>query len=122
MTSLDTTVTRDRNWWVAECTFHGKEYGTQARRLDQIEEMVKDAAALITGDSVSPLTSLSKPLNSQNIMSRITGEPMTRDITLVGVAGFEPTASSSRTKRATKLRHTPCFGNSIIIALRSRKS
>ena len=25
----------------------------------------------------------------------------------VGVAGFEPTASSSRTKRATKLRHTP---------------
>ena len=27
---------------------------------------------------------------------------------LVGVAGFEPTASSSRTKRATKLRHTPC--------------
>jgi hypothetical protein len=27
--------------------------------------------------------------------------------TLVGVAGFEPTASSSRTKRATKLRHTP---------------
>ncbi len=27
---------------------------------------------------------------------------------LVGVAGFEPTTSSSRTKRATKLRHTPC--------------
>jgi hypothetical protein len=25
----------------------------------------------------------------------------------VGVAGFEPTTSSSRTKRATKLRHTP---------------
>ena len=31
-----------------------------------------------------------------------------RDIaSSVGVAGFEPTASSSRTKRATKLRHTP---------------
>ncbi len=28
-------------------------------------------------------------------------------LTLVGVAGFEPTTSSSRTKRATKLRHTP---------------
>ena len=28
---------------------------------------------------------------------------------LVGVAGFEPTTSSSRTKRATKLRHTPIF-------------
>jgi hypothetical protein len=27
--------------------------------------------------------------------------------TRVGVAGFEPTTSSSRTKRATKLRHTP---------------
>ncbi len=26
---------------------------------------------------------------------------------LVGVAGFEPTASSSRTKRAAKLRYTP---------------
>ena len=26
---------------------------------------------------------------------------------IVGVAGFEPTTSSSRTKRATKLRHTP---------------
>jgi hypothetical protein len=25
----------------------------------------------------------------------------------VGVTGFEPTTSSSRTKRATKLRHTP---------------
>ena len=26
---------------------------------------------------------------------------------VVGVAGFEPTTSSSRTKHATKLRHTP---------------
>ena len=26
---------------------------------------------------------------------------------VVGVAGFEPTASSSRTKRATRLRHAP---------------
>jgi hypothetical protein len=28
-------------------------------------------------------------------------------VELVGVTGFEPAASSSRTKRATKLRHTP---------------
>jgi hypothetical protein len=28
-------------------------------------------------------------------------------VTWVGVAGFEPAASSSRTKRAAKLRHTP---------------
>ena len=27
---------------------------------------------------------------------------------LVGVTGFEPATSSSRTTRATKLRHTPC--------------
>ena len=27
---------------------------------------------------------------------------------MVGVTGFEPAASSSRTTRATKLRHTPC--------------
>ncbi len=34
---------------------------------------------------------------------------MTRNspLTWVGVAGFEPAASSSRTKRAAKLRHTP---------------
>ena len=31
----------------------------------------------------------------------------------VGLAGFEPAASSSRTKRATKLRYSP-FGNSWI--------
>src|SRR5690348_1143448 len=30
-----------------------------------------------------------------------------RLLTWVGVAGFEPAASSSRTKRAAKLRHTP---------------
>ena len=29
---------------------------------------------------------------------------------VVGLAGFEPAASSSRTKRATKLRYSP-FGN-----------
>jgi hypothetical protein len=30
---------------------------------------------------------------------------------MVGVAGFEPTTSSSRTKRATKLRYTPLRSN-----------
>ena len=37
---------------------------------------------------------------------KIAGTKRSRRFT-VGVAGFEPTASSSRTKRATKLRHTP---------------
>ena len=40
---------------------------------------------------------------------------MSWDITCVGVAGFEPTTSSSRTKRATKLRHTPCLLDSTSI-------
>jgi hypothetical protein len=40
-------------------------------------------------------------------------DPQWTDVTsltwenVVGVTGFEPAASSSRTKRATKLRHTP---------------
>ena len=38
----------------------------------------------------------------------LAASPQTRGLThRVGVAGFEPTTSSSRTKRATKLRHTP---------------
>ena len=39
-------------------------------------------------------------------MTKVAGTKRSRRLT-VGVAGFEPTASSSRTKRATKLRHTP---------------
>ena len=33
-----------------------------------------------------------------------------RDFSMVGVTGFEPATSSSRTKRATKLRYTPLRG------------
>src|SRR5262245_45351194 len=40
-------------------------------------------------------------------MKTITERDRNRPLTWVGVAGFEPTTSSSRTKRATKLRHTP---------------
>src|SRR4051795_3645686 len=36
--------------------------------------------------------------------------------TLVGVAGFEPTTSSSRTKRAAKLRYTPVADRSSLNA------
>ena len=32
---------------------------------------------------------------------------LTCGFAMVGVTGFEPATSSSRTKRATKLRHTP---------------
>ena len=48
------------------------------------------------------------PLLVEDLMSKLMG------LLIVGVAGFEPTTSSSRTKRATKLRHTPCAaGDSI---------
>ena len=50
----------------------------------------------------------SYPLLFEDLMSKLMG------LLIVGVAGFEPTTSSSRTKRATKLRHTPCAaGDSI---------
>src|SRR5690606_22867737 len=35
---------------------------------------------------------------------------------LVGVTGFEPATSSSRTKRATKLRHTPRIAESAYLS------
>ena len=37
----------------------------------------------------------------------------------VGLAGFEPTTSSSRTKRATKLRYSP-FESKIVLAFAAR--
>ena len=40
---------------------------------------------------------------------------------LVGVTGFEPATSSSRTKRATKLRHTPWLTKAYPTKLQSRK-
>ena len=40
-----------------------------------------------------------------------------RFVNMVGVTGFEPMASWSRTKRDTKLRHTPkCFKNYILLS------
>ena len=36
---------------------------------------------------------------------------------MVGVSGFEPEASWSRTKRDTKLRHTPLFKCADVIVL-----
>ena len=39
--------------------------------------------------------------------ARGTAKKEDRKKTLVGATGFEPATSSSRTKRATKLRHAP---------------
>ena len=46
-------------------------------------------------------------------MNDVATHPCTvsRDITLVGVAGFEPTAPRSQSECATKLRHTPYGGD-----------
>lgn len=52
--------------------------------------------------SFDPLVSDSQ----HNADTKVAGTKWSRRLP-VGVAGFEPTASSSRTKRATKLRHTP---------------
>src|SRR5271166_2967468 len=46
------------------------------------------------------MLSYSAPAISRSLLGRMLSE-------LVGVAGFEPAASSSRTKRAAKLRYTP---------------
>ena len=46
-------------------------------------------------------------LQRGKVPTKTTGQTLSPAMTRVGVAGFEPTTSSSRTKRATKLRHTP---------------
>jgi hypothetical protein len=51
---------------------------------------------------------------SPSTVSRSTESHMPSE--LVGVAGFEPAASSSRTKRAAKLRYTPAARNLTVAA------
>lgn len=48
MTTIHASAQRDGKWRAVSFTVDGHEYGTQARRLDQVEAMVKDAAALMT--------------------------------------------------------------------------
>src|SRR5699024_8189316 len=45
-----------------------------------------------------------------------------RHFHVVGIAGFEPTTSSSRTRRATKLRYIPRPATTIAVGTRSEKS
>ena len=60
----------------------------------------------VAGTVVAPLGQLlTNPTTHANKKSP--GDKPLNSFHLVGVAGFEPTTSSSRTKRATKLRHTP---------------
>ena len=48
METIRVSAVRDEGWWVGTFTVDGREMGTQARRLDQLEAMVLDAAALMT--------------------------------------------------------------------------
>lgn len=56
MDTLDVSAVRDDGWWVGTFTLDGREMGTQARRLDQLEAMVVDTAALMTGRPESDFT------------------------------------------------------------------
>ena len=63
-----------------------------------------------------PKTVQNKPCSTQKPTSEVSQDVGLSVEHLVGVAGFEPTTSSSRTKRATKLRHTPCCSAPILAA------
>lgn len=56
--------------------------------------------------STQPLVAVDHP-QQKKTPTRMTSQGLSPASTRVGVAGFEPTTSSSRTKHATKLRHTP---------------
>ncbi|MEW6862690.1 hypothetical protein [Trueperella pyogenes] len=56
MTLIKATATHAGRWWIGEFTIDGREYGTQARRLDQLEAMIKDAASLMTNEEPDTFT------------------------------------------------------------------
>ncbi|MFT3945064.1 MAG: hypothetical protein QM705_14750 [Ancrocorticia sp.] len=50
MTTLtQADAVKDGEWWVASFTLDGRTYGTQARHIDQLQDMVADAASLMAG-------------------------------------------------------------------------
>lgn len=53
MDVIEASVTWDGRWWVADLTVDGREYGTQARSLATMRDMVADAALLMTDRPVS---------------------------------------------------------------------
>ena len=58
-TQIHATAERGNGWWVVTFSVDGTEFGTQAKRLDQINDMVADAASLMTGRPESNETSRS---------------------------------------------------------------
>lgn len=49
MKLIKATATHSDGWWVAEFSIDGRTYGTQAKRIDKLEDMIFDAATLMTG-------------------------------------------------------------------------
>lgn len=47
--TIKATVYRIDGWWSVAFTLEGREMGTQARRFNQVSDMVKDAAVLMAG-------------------------------------------------------------------------
>lgn len=47
---MHVTATRSGNWWAIEATHHGQPIFTQAKRLDQVESLVRDAFAMMAID------------------------------------------------------------------------
>ncbi|WP_022867199.1 hypothetical protein [Schaalia vaccimaxillae] len=46
-TQINARVERGERWWIAFFDIDGHECGTQAKRIDQLEDMILDAASLM---------------------------------------------------------------------------
>lgn len=54
--TIKATVHRVDGWWSVAFTLDGREMGTQARRFNQVADMVKDAATLMAGGKAEDYT------------------------------------------------------------------
>ena len=89
----------------------------EARQATGIETTRPDLAwSVVRGQQcgVGAFAEALQPMGSQ-------GSYVSRHQNFVGQAGFEPTTSSSRTRRATKLRHCPCCRSVSLPALGERR-
>ncbi|WP_115728132.1 hypothetical protein [Actinomyces culturomici] len=55
-TRINAKVERGQRWWIAFFDVDGHQCGTQAKRIDQLEPMILDAASLMAGRPVSDFT------------------------------------------------------------------
>ncbi|MDO5048740.1 MAG: hypothetical protein Q4D87_02510 [Actinomycetaceae bacterium] len=64
MNLVKAKVQYNEGWWVADFSVDDKQYGTQARTLDELEPMVRDAANLMTGIPADNFTVDFEPAHS----------------------------------------------------------